>query len=318
VWVSEYRWEAIAPLTDFALATERMKIGSAIIPIYSRSATALAMTAANLAQLAPDRLLFGLGTSTDVIIEGWHGRKRERPLQAIREYIEAIRVVLASVPIDGNRILEGEAVHFEGEIVTVDGFQLDRRVSGRVDLYAAALGEKMLQVAGQVADGALLNLTPHGHLPKIRSTVEEAAAEAGRDPGSVALCGDVLVAIAEGEEAAEIREEQRAEIAIYARQGPYSRFFSEAGFPKEAAAIRAAWERRDRDAAAAAVTDEMLDSIVVVGDADHVRERVEHLLGAGYDTLIAVPLSPRGGDPDVAARLLIDVLAGIDTPRSVA
>lgn len=303
VWTYEYQADAVVPMTAYALATERLKIGSAIIPFYTRSVPLLGMTIANLESLAPGRVLFGVGTSTEVIIERWHGQRRTRPLLTAEEGLRALREILA-----------GGRVEIAGESISIEGFQLERPRLAAPDaaIYAAALGSRMLRLAGELADGALLNLTPFSYTPAVRGIVDEGSAAAGRAPGTVALAGDIRVAIAEGEAASEIRERQRREIAYYGKVKPYNRFFAEAGFEAQAAALTAAWEARDRDRAFACVDDEMLDSVMLIGDERHVLDGLQHALAQGLDHAIIYPLWPAQESPQAAMRSIIDVLAKVD------
>ncbi|HEY5334056.1 MAG TPA: LLM class flavin-dependent oxidoreductase, partial [Solirubrobacterales bacterium] len=94
VWTSEYRSEAVIPMAAYAAATERVTVGSSIIPLYTRSIPALATTAAGLEALAPGRVVLGLGTSSPVIVERWHGVPRARPLRAMAEHVAALKRLL--------------------------------------------------------------------------------------------------------------------------------------------------------------------------------------------------------------------------------
>ncbi|HEY5333735.1 MAG TPA: LLM class flavin-dependent oxidoreductase [Solirubrobacterales bacterium] len=301
VWIGEYRAEAVVPMAAFAMATERLLIGSAAIQLYTRSAPVLAMTVASLAELAPGRIALGLGSSTNVIIERWHGLERRKPLLTMAESITSVR-----------EILEGGRVSFAGERVSVDDFRLERgAANGPIPIYAAALGEKMLALAGRHADGVLLNAYPFDHIPAIRRLVEEASAAAGRPPGAVRLAGDLRIGIADDtEQLQRMRTSQRKAIAYYAKLAPYNRFFAEAGFERQAAAIREAWAVDDRPRAVAAVDDEMLDQIVVVGGRQEVRDRLSQLAVDGLDSSLVFPLW-EGDDPAAATEQILAVVAEV-------
>lgn len=301
VWVSEYRCrDALTNLAVFAAATERVELGSSIIPLYTRSPTVLGMSAAALEEIAPGRILLGLGTSSEVIVERWHGGKRERPLRAMAEYVEAIRTVMS-----------GARVELEGEVVTAQGFslELDFLAAPEGRIFIAALGEKMLKIGGRIGDGILLNHAPVGHVPRIREVVEGAASEAGRAAGACRIASDLRVGIGSAAEVAEMREVQRKQLAFYGNVPPYNRFYAEAGYGAQAAALRDAWGEKDRERAVAAVDDPMLDSIVAIGDGDTVRDRVRALWDAGVDEVILFPLWPEGGSPADRTRELIDTAA---------
>ncbi|HEY5333275.1 MAG TPA: LLM class flavin-dependent oxidoreductase [Solirubrobacterales bacterium] len=287
IWVSEFRWEPFVPLAVFAAATERIRVGSAISPVYARSAPVLAMTAANLAQIAPGRVALGLGTSTEEIVEEWHGRARQRPLTAAREYVEAVRQILA-----------GGEVTYAGEVVSFERFVLEPAALAAPDteIHLAALGERMLAVAGAVADGALLNMTPFEHLPRIREVVDAASVAAGRPAGSVRLGGDLSIAVAEGAERDRLRAAQRRSIEAYAQMGPYARFFAEAGYDP------------------AVIDDAMVDSIALIGDAGYVREGLQRAFDLGLDEAIAVPLWSEDADVAAATRAVVEEIASVGAP----
>lgn len=299
VWVSEYRTEPFVAMALYAAATERVDVGSAITQLYTRTAPVIAMSAAALAEIAPGRIILGVGTSTGVIIGQWHGTERAKPLAAAEEYIDAVRT-----------ILRGDKVQLDGRVVGVDGFQLDHPVAGaeRFPIYAAALGEKMLTIAGKTADGVLINAAPFPHLPVMRAKVDAASVAAGRPAGSVKLAGDIRVGIGTGTRARTFREQQRKAMAYYGKMPPYNRFFAEAGFERQADEMREAWAAKDRDRAFAAFDDEMLDQIVVIGDEDTVQQRLTEIAAGGLDTVIIYPLWD-DESPAVATQRIIEVAA---------
>jgi probable F420-dependent oxidoreductase len=299
VWLSEYRAEAVVSMAVLAKSTERVTIGSSILPIYTRSPAVLAATAASLWELAPGRVILGLGTSTDLIVERWHGVERKQPLRALEDYVRAIRAIVG-----------GARAHVEGTVYSVDGFQLQhpRLAAPETPIYVAGLTHKGLELAGRVADGALLNLFPLGHLRFIRGRVDAGSAAAGRGAGAVPLAGDVQVAVATGSAARRMRELLRKQTAFYAAVPQYNRLFAEAGYATEATAVQAAWKRRDRDAAVAAIGDDLLDSIAAVGTEQQVQEHLTAVHAAGLDHVIVYPLFEAGADAS-ATRRTIDIAA---------
>lgn len=296
-WTTEYRRDAAVAMGVLAAGTERMTIGSSILPIFTRSPAVLAMTAAAVAELAPDRVIVGLGSSTSVIVEEWHGCQRKEPLERLESYSELIRAILG-----------GDTTAFDRAGVASRGFRLEwDGLTAAVPIYIAALGEKAITRAARYADGLLLNATPRTHLPAIRAAADAAAAEAGRQ--RISLAGDVRVAIGSGERISRIRERQRKAMASYARVPQYRRFFAGAGFPAEAAAIASAWQQHDQEAAVAAMTNPMLDSMVAIGDEDTVKAQLLAFLEAGLDHVLVYPLWDREESPADAIRHIVTVVS---------
>jgi len=297
VWTAYYQNEAVVEMAVYSRATERITIGSAIIPIYIYSPAVLAMTAASLAQRAPGRIILGLGTSIDLIIDRWHGRKRAQPLRAIEENVDVIRA-----------LLRGETTTFEGKTLTIDRFSLDAPSSGpNVRIYIAALGPKMLATSGRIADGTLLNGAPFSHYPKIRAAIDAGAGDRDFRPE---IAGDLRIGLGTGSQAKRIRERLREKMAIYVQMPPYNRFFTEAGYPEQAKAIKAAWDRGDRERAVRALDDDMLDEMVIVGDEATVQERLRHVIDQGLDTPMLFPWTE--DEPTAPAiQRVIDVAAEV-------
>jgi probable F420-dependent oxidoreductase len=303
-WTTEYQRDAAVALGVLAAGTERLTIGTSIIPIYTRSPAVLAMTAAAISELAGGRVILGLGSSTRVIVEQWHGCERREPLERLAASAELIRTILC-----------GNTTAFDRAGVASQGFRLewDGLAGTVVPIYIAALGEKAVARAATYADGLLLNATPRIRLPSIRAAADAAASGAGRP--RIPLAGDVRVGIGSGARIEQIRERQRKAMASYARAPEYRRFFASAGFAAEADAIASAWQRRDEQAAVAAMTDPMLDSIVAIGDEDTIKAQLQAFLEAGLDHVIVYPLWDRGESPADAIRHIVTVVSELVDDR---
>lgn len=285
VWVSEYSdRDGISVLAMLGRATERIRVGASIIPIYTRSPVVLGMSAASLSEAAPRRISLGLGTSTQVIVEAWNGTRREKPLVAMREYVAVIRAVLA-----------GDRVDHEGEVVRVRGFRYERAdLASSIDLPVAALGPRMRELAGEIGDGVLLNMLAAAHLGEVRRTVAAGAGRAGR--AAPPIMSDVRVGIVGPQAEEDLRGSLRRLVAGYGRVPPYNRHYAESGFDRQAELLRRAWEQTDRDGAFKAVDDGMLDSLVVVGSHDEIIERLAELEATGLDEAILYPTILEGDE----------------------
>jgi probable F420-dependent oxidoreductase len=300
VWVDEVRSrDAVASMAVLAAATERVTIGSSIVPIYTRTAPVLAMAAATLNELAPGRIVLGLGTSSRQIIEGWHGCSRSSPVRAMTEYLGAVRSAL-----------RGERIVVRGDVVHVDGFRLEPRslASGPVPLYAAALGPDMAALAASTADGILLNMVPVSAVAALRAMVDAAPRDPAAAPGPARLVSDLRVGIADDEATRHaMRERQRKYIAYYGSVAPYLRHFERIGFAEPAHKIHAAWSADDPDGAVAAVPDEMLDELVAIGPPDDVAGRISSFLAAGIDEVILWPCTTDDAEVPGATQAMIEL-----------
>jgi probable F420-dependent oxidoreductase len=300
VWVSEYR--ARDGITSMALiggATERVAIGSSIIPIYTRSPAVLGMSLAALSEATGGRAILGLGTSSDVIVKRWNGRERTRPLSAMRDYVEIIRQVVAGKPTD-----------YDGPVTASSGFSLELDLLAAPDarIYLAALGQKMLALGAEIGDGVVLNHPSVHYVSSVRQLLDEAAVRHGRAPDAVRFVTELRVGVGAPSELARMRAEQRKQLASYGRVPPYNNFYAESGFSAEAAALREAWGRKDNDAATAAVHDDMLGAIVAIGSDDAVQQRFIDLFKAGLDEIIVFPLWADEQEAK-ASRRIIDLAA---------
>lgn len=284
-WFSEITFgDAFVPATAVAMRTQRITLATGIAGIWARSLVTTAMTAATLHALSGERLVLGLGLQSRTYVDNWHGSHYRRPLQAMREAVTILR-----------RILDGEVVTFEGEIFHVQGFQLQMEPpKKRVPIYVAAIGEKAIEVAGEVADGLLGYFYS---LPYIEQVVlpalERGAARAGRDlDGFDVACGFPAIVGPEGV------EQDKGQVVMFAtaiKSAPaYQRSIALAGFERELRAIQARVAEGDPIGAMGLVPDEMSDALTISGPPAHVRERIAAYHAAGLTTVVLNPSVPGG------------------------
>src|SRR4051795_7121397 len=144
-WFPEITFaDSFGPATAAALRTERIGIATGVVGIWSRSAVTMALQAANLQQLSNGRLLLGLGVQARGYVEAWHGRRYEKPIAAMRDFITILR-----------RAFAGELVTHEGEVFSVRNFHLDMELPAPPRIVIAANGPKMIELAGELADGMI-------------------------------------------------------------------------------------------------------------------------------------------------------------------
>ena len=279
IWLAETNGPDSASLAGaLAVATERATLGTAIVPVQTRTPALLAMTAATLAGLAPERFVLGLGSSSHAIVEGWHGLPFERPLARVRETVAIVRAALA-----------GGKTEFAGRTVRSHGLRLGYLPKRPVPIYLAALRERMLELAGEIGDGLVVNLFPVTAMPRILDAYRRGAARAGRDARSDEVVCRFQVAVTDDVPAA--RNLIRLAFAGYVAQPVYNAYFRWCGFEEEAAGVAAAFARGDRAASSAAMTDALIDRIAILGSAESCREQIAGFVTAGVTTPVISPIA---------------------------
>jgi probable F420-dependent oxidoreductase len=271
--------DAFAPLAVAGQST-RMRLGTAIVNVFTRGPATLAMSAAGLAEVAPGRFVLGLGSGSDVIVESWNGDVFSRPVTRVREMTGFLR-----------RALAGERVVFRGETFAVDGFRLSRPPAAPVPIYLAALRSGMLRLAGEVADGVILNWLAPGDVPRCVGVVREAAARAGRDPAAIEITCRVFTHLDEDDTAS------RRHVAAYLNVPVYRAFHEWLGRTGALTAMWEAWARGDRRAAVAAVPESVMDELLLRGPVPQIRAGIQRYLDAGVDTAFLL-LQSSEPDPD--------------------
>ena len=299
LWTAETTGpEAFGLLAALGATHRSLSLGTGVLALQLRTPMLAAMGAATLQTLSPDNEVYlGVGISSPVVVNQWHGASYgERPLRQTREYLE-----LASA------CLGGEPVTFDGEFYRCRKFRLGLKpTERRPKLVIGALNAKMLALAGELADGVLLNYLPASAVPWCVEQVRSAERMAGRPEGSCTIFAYVHVGVTDLESA---RVSAQKDLFGYIVVDSYAAAFTRAGFGAEVAAVRAAHAERDRDAALAAVSDDMINAIDIVGDADHVAAAVSAYRSAGVDHPVVMPL-PWGPDRASIVRATLEAAAG--------
>ena len=279
--------DAFVTLGALARVTERIGLGTGIVNVYSRTPALLAMAAVTLDELSGGRAILGLGTSGQRVVEGWHGVPMARPLRRLRETTEAVR-----------GIVNGSRRGYTGETISVaPGFAVTlARPRDRIPIYHASLTPRAIKQCAEVADGWLPYFTSPKTLRADVAMIEESLRDAGRERSSFTVAPFLPVLVTDDNASA--RAVLRRHLAFYI--GGMGRFYREAvtrhGFGDTAEAVRRLWETRERDAAADAVTDELLDAFAVFGDERRCRARLDDYRAAGAD----LPVLALPGDISVA------------------
>jgi probable F420-dependent oxidoreductase len=285
-------------LTVIGAATN-LRLGTAIANVYTRGPATLAQCAAGVADVAPGRFILGLGSGSQVIIEKWNGGRFDKPATRVREMALFLR-----------QALTGERVVFKGKTFEVDGFRLTKPPSKPVPIYVAALRPGMLRVAGEVADGVILNWLAPEDVPKSIAVVREAAEKAGRDPMSVEITARIFVNLDPVTPDSELAV--RRHVAGYLNVPVYRHFQEWLGRASALSPMWKAWEAGARKAAVAAIPQALLDDLFTRGPLPEIRRRLVRYFDAGLETAF-LALSTTEAEPtrkQAIVREALRVIAG--------
>jgi probable F420-dependent oxidoreductase len=287
-WVAEANAsEAFTVLGAVGATAPALGLGTGVLALQLRTPPLAAMAVATLQSLAPDRDVFlGVGISSPVVAGQWHGAAyADRPLAQVREYITLVRECLA-----------GETVTFSGDFYKVSRFRLGLRLGERKPkIVVGALNPGMLALAGELADGVLLNYLPASHVPWSVEQVRRGGANA-------TIYAYVHAGVTDRDRYA---EPARRDLFSYAVVDAYAAMFSKAGYGDSIEELRAKHAARDREGAVAAVSDAMVDGIQIMGDAAHVSAAVDAYVAAGVDVPIVFPL-PWAEDRQASVRATLE------------
>lgn len=288
--------DCFAPLAVVATAT-RLRLGTAIANVFTRGPATLAMSAASIADLAPGRFCLGIGAGSQPIVEAWNGGRFALPATRVREMARVLRAALA-----------GERVLFKGKTLSVDGFRLGRPPAHPVPIYIAALRPGMLQVAGEVGDGVILNWLSATDVPRVVTLVREAAARAGRDPSAVEITARLLVNV--DPPGADADAGVRRHVTAYLNVPVYRAYQDWLGRGPALAPMWEAWERGDRKASVAAVPAAVMHDLILRGSMADIRAHVRRYLEAGIDTAF-LQVSTLETDPGRRRQVLGDAIRAL-------
>lgn len=263
--------DGFVPLAMAAQWAPGLRLGSAIVPVSTRGPGLLAMSAATLADLAPGRFTLGIGASSPAIVERWNAGTFAKPYARTRDTLRFLK-----------RALAGEKVSETYETFEIKGFKLERAPKTPPKIVLAALRPRMLRLAAEEADGAITNWLSPDDVRKVR-------AEVGPDTELIArlfVCVD--------EDVERVRETARWMLASYLTVPVYAAFHDWLGRGEVLRPMHEAWAAGDRRAALKAIPDEVVDSLVVHGDAATCRARIKEYVANGLDTPVLAPIP--GGD----------------------
>jgi F420-dependent oxidoreductase-like protein len=298
VWVAEaYGFDAPSQMGYLAAKTDRIQIGSGILPIFSRTPALLAQTAAGVDALSGGRAILGLGASGPQVIEGWHGVAYDRPLERTREIIDICRRVWRREVLTNDGLYQLPLPPGKGTGLSKPLKLLTHPVRSSIPIWVASLGPKNVEMTAEVADGWLPTL----YIPEKAAAVWGEALAKGRanrspDLAPLEICAGSLVAVGEGIES--LRDLARPSVALYVGgmgakgRNFYNSLVQRYGFEAEATRIQDLYLAGHKQEAAAAVPDELLEKTSLVGPEGYVKERIAAFKEAGVTVLNVIPADP--------------------------
>jgi 5,10-methylenetetrahydromethanopterin reductase len=290
--VTESLTDSLAIAQHIASKTTRIQVGTGITNIYLRHPLLAALHAMTIDQIAPGRLLLGLGTS-HVPTNRAYGIAMDKPLTTLREYIATVSQVF-------------QGTHEALAQMAARGLSTPK-AERKIPIYIAGISPKSVVLTGEVADGSLpLNYAPQG-LKEVVDGIAQGAQKAGRSAADVTIalimhccvCPDRAVAL---------RSVKRT-LAFYGRMPFYNRLFARQGYQKEAQAISAGWAKGDINAATEAVSEQMAEQIAAMGTAKECQKKVEEFEKAGASYVILYPTAI-DGDYDKGVRAVLETFEG--------
>lgn len=280
LWSSEAMGaDAFTPLAVAATAEPTLRLGTAIVPAYTRGPACLAQCAATLAATAPGRFVLGVGSSSQLIVEGWNDKEFAEPYKRTRDVVRFLHKAFA-----------GERVDESFDTFTVRGFRLGVPMPQPPSIVVAALRSGMLTMAGRESDGAIVNWLSAGDVRTVAPLVGE---------GKEVVARIFVIPTADVETA---RNVGRRMITAYLNVPVYAEFHRWLGREDDLTPMWKLWAEGDRKGALAAVPDHLVDALIVHGSPDECREKIQAYVenGVTCPVLATVPV----GDPRDTARAL--------------
>ena len=285
IWTSEVNaTDAFAPLLVAAQRVPRLRLGTSIAGVFSRSPALMAMSALAVAELSDEPVYVGVGTSSQNMVEQWHGTAFVQPYQRVRDTVRFLRAAFA-----------GERVTYRGDTFEVDGFRLGRIPPHPPRILVAALREQMLRLAGRESDGVVLNWLSLDDTARVVPLVLDG------NPAADVVARLFVVA---GQDRETARGLARRMVTAYLNTGVYAEYQRWLGRGPALEAMWAAWQAGDRRGALAAVPDSVIDELFIIGTPAEIRSGVEDNVRAGITIPVLAVLAP---DADGMRKLALEL-----------
>lgn len=288
VWSSEANGaDAFTPLALASAWAPSLRLGTAIVPAYTRGPALLAQSVATLADAAPGRVAFGIGTSSNVIVERWNGIAFDEPYRQVRDMVRFLREAMAGEKVTGR--------YGNSEVA---GFRLGIRPAQQPAILIAALREGMLRLAGREGDGAIINWLSAEDVATVAPIVQAAGSTAA-EPGPREVVARIFVAPSTDRDT--VLGMGRYAIAAYLTVPVYRAFHEWLGRGEQLAEMWRRWEDGDRQGALEAIPESLVDELIVSGPPEACREHIARYVANGVTTP-ALALLPFGYDQREAIR----------------
>jgi alkanesulfonate monooxygenase SsuD/methylene tetrahydromethanopterin reductase-like flavin-dependent oxidoreductase (luciferase family) len=269
LWIPE-SWgrEAFVMLGAIGATTRRIKLGTSIVSMFSRSPATLAMAASTLDNIASNRTIIGIGASTPILAEDWHGIKFIHPLDRMREYVTCFKIISS-----------GETINFDGNFFKLKNIKI-MHPSQRKDIpvFLGAVNSGMIKLATEIADGIIMYLSP---LDELKKTVERIKSLTSRKSKSFEICSVFITAVSN--KYPDLARERAAKtLAFYVAVGKYyNEFLSSHGFKSQVEQITTEYQNHGIENISKFVTDNMLDSLTIYGTTEDCIKSLKRFVSCG-------------------------------------
>jgi 5,10-methylenetetrahydromethanopterin reductase len=269
LWIPE-SWgrEAFVMLGAIGAMTRRLKLGTSIVSMFSRSPATLAMAASTLDNITLNRTIIGIGASTPILAEDWHGIKFIHPLDRMREYVTCFKIISS-----------GETINFDGNFFKLKNIKIMHPSQRReIPVFLGAVNPGMIKLAAEIANGIILYLSP---LNELKKTVECIKSLTSRKSKSFEICSVFITAISN--KYPDLARERAAKtLAFYVAVGKYyNEFLSSHGFKSQVEQITTEYQNHGIENISKFVTDPMLDSLTIYGTTEDCIKSLKRFVSCG-------------------------------------
>ena len=269
IWIPE-SWgrEAFVMLGAIGAITRRIKLGTSIVSMFSRPPATLAMAASTLDNISLNRTIIGIGASTPILAENWHGIKFVHPLKRMREYVTCFKIISS-----------GETINFDGNFFKLKNIKIMHPSQRKeIPVFLGAVNSGMIKLATEVADGTILYLRP---LDELKKTVDRIKSLTSRKSNSFEICSVFITAVSN--KYPDLARERAAKtLAFYVAVGKYyNEFLSSHGFENQVEQITTEYQNHGVENISKFVTDPMLDSLTIYGTTEDCIKSLKRFVSCG-------------------------------------
>ena len=269
IWIPE-SWgrEAFVMLGAIGAITRRIKLGTSIVSMFSRPPATLAMAASTLDNISLNRTIIGIGASTPILAENWHGIKFVHPLKRMREYVTCFKIISS-----------GETINFDGNFFKLKNIKIMHPSQRKeIPVFLGAVNSGMIKLATEVADGTILYLRP---LDELKKTVDRIKSLTSRKSKSFEICSVFITAVSN--KYPDLARERAAKtLAFYVAVGKYyNEFLSSHGFENQVEQITTEYQNHGVENISKFVTDPMLDSLTIYGTTEDCIKSLKRFASCG-------------------------------------